>query len=119
MKREDIQDICLVLISLLLPISILGLFWIGDRVYAAIFNAWKFYGYGSNNGIDIGVEPFYFAVFSCLLGLCVCIYIVFYLKKSNRIWLYRSAVMASVIYFLNNLLLLLLVSSGLAFLVSR
>lgn len=115
MTKEDVKDICLICILVLFPAAALGLFVILERFYAALFNVWKFYGYGGDKGIDIGASSFFFTIFFCICAICVCMPIIFYLRKSDRKWLYRSAMVTSVIYLINCLLLLILIVSGLAF----
>jgi len=115
MTKDDTHSVCLVLVSLLLPTSILCLVGIGERVCAALFSTWKFFG-NARGGIGIGANISFAALFSCLFGATVSMLIVYLLKDSGRKWLFRSAVTASVIYFMNGLLLFLLVKSGLAYL---
>ena len=115
MTNEDAQEICFTCILALLPSAMLGLVMIGERFYAALFNFWKFYGYGGDKGIDIGATAFFISASLCVIGFCACILIIFYLKKTDRKWLYRSAIAASVIYFVNSLMLFSLIASGLAF----
>jgi hypothetical protein len=103
------------LIAFVFP-SPLSFIYIFDRVYAALFNAWKFYGYGGDKGIDLGASYFFSALIFCILGLCACIFAAHYLKKTNQKWIYRLATISSIIYFINVFSLLLLVSTDLAYL---
>ncbi|MDR2128353.1 MAG: hypothetical protein LBP52_04730 [Burkholderiaceae bacterium] len=106
---------CWACIFLLFPASLLGLSVIAERFYAALFNAWKFHGYGGDKGIDIGASSFFLAMCFCLCGLFVCMLVAFRPGKHDRKWVYRSALVTGAIYSVNCLLLLVLIASDLAF----
>ena len=111
-----IQKICLALAFGLLIIAVLGLILVGDRFVAALFDVWKFSGFQQQHGIDLGANSSFQFLFICLLALSICMPLAIFAKRQNDQWLYRLVVAANVIYFINGLLLFLLVSSGLAFL---
>jgi hypothetical protein len=114
--KDNVQDICAAFILILLPGAAIGLLAVMERVYAALFMIWKFYGHGHLEGIDIGANTSFVAMFLYLLGLGVCMLISIFLKNLDRKWLYRLTIVASAIYFINGVLLFLLVSTKLAFL---
>ncbi|GHT96512.1 hypothetical protein AGMMS49545_21670 [Betaproteobacteria bacterium] len=77
LTRDDIESICLVLISLLLAASIICSFGIGERVYAACFyawnfpDAWKYYGHKAWLGInaDMSITALFFCLFGATVSL--------------------------------------------------
>jgi hypothetical protein len=95
--------------------SPLSFIYIFDRICAALFNFWKFYGYGGDQGIDLGARAFFFVLGFCILGLCACIFAAYYVKRTNQKCLYRVAIISSIIYFIDVSQLLLLVSTDLAY----
>ena len=114
--RKNVLDGCVIgsLTAFVFP-SPLSFIYIFDRTCAALFNFWKFYGYGADQGIDLGAKAFFFALVFCIFGLCACIFAARYVKRTNQKWLYRMAIISSIIYFIDVSQLLLLVSTDLAY----
>lgn len=111
-----IRNLLLIATIGLLVMAALGLALTVDRFVAALLNFWKFEESNRNSGIDLGANSSFFFLSICLLAVSTCIPILNFSKKWNDKLLYRLATATVVIYFFCGILMLFLVSSGLAFL---
>ncbi|MDR3353299.1 MAG: hypothetical protein LBO00_09950 [Zoogloeaceae bacterium] len=119
MTGKHTRFLCDASVFVLLSVAISGLLAIMERVCAAFFSAWKFHGYGGSDGISIGTNASLAVLFFCFFGLGACMLVAILSKNQAYKWRYRFAIAASAIYFLNGLLLFLLLSTPLAFLSCR
>jgi len=113
---RPIRRISIVLAFGLLAMAVLGLALVGDRVFTALFNLWKFSGYMDGHGIDLGANSSFQFLSLCLLATSACMLLALRARDWGDKLLYQLATAAGAIYFINGLLLFSLVSFGLAFL---
>jgi len=96
-------------------IAVLGLAEVADRVAHALYELWKFAGFGHAklDGISLGAMGTFVFLTFCLLATGVCVLLARRAKDWNNKLLYRFATMASTVYVVNVTLVVLLLSSGL------
>jgi hypothetical protein len=100
----------------LLIISLVCLMLVGDRVWASLFNLWKFSGYQPSQGIDLGAQSSVLFLTACLYGLAGCFAIAIFYKPHVGTGFFRIVMAAGGIYFTAGSLLVLMVLSELGYL---
>lgn len=106
----------LLLAAGLLLVAVGCLVLVGDRLIAAIHEAWKFEGHGGSKGIDIGMNAAFRFLSCCVLGQGTSFLLVMLAKRWGDALMSRMALAAGLIYLLSGAVLFFLVSSGAAFL---
>jgi hypothetical protein len=115
MENKFKTKICWIAVIGLLAGSLLCLWLVADRVAAAIFNLWKFSGYRHWQGIDLGAQSTCIFLIACLFGVTGCFTVISFCK-SLPVLQSRIVTVTAGIYFINGLLLLLIISSGAGYL---
>ena len=94
--------------------AVSGLALVGDRVAHALYELYKFAGFGHEklSGISLGANVSFIFLSFCLLATGACMLLALLAKDWNNRTLYRFATAAGTVYFVNGTLMLLLIMSG-------
>ena len=113
---KPVKIFYIIIAIILLLIAIWGFALISDRVFAALFDLWKFFGYNVKHGIPIGADSTFIFLLFTILAIEICMMFILISKASNNGLLYRLAILANIIYFVNSILIFILIFSKLAYL---
>jgi hypothetical protein len=91
-----------------------GFYFIGERWMAALWQYYKFHGYGGDRGISLGQNSFLYFLLSSLFVIFL-LEVLFIFKIISNDSLNRLFLYIKLLYVVNTLLLVLLPISGLAY----